>query len=729
MSNSVEYDYNAPLSIAPPTMDELRAACTDHEFGNKDLKTIRRLMQSITDEILPRDDIESSAARQEVLRVLQRDDVLSAHSSCVMLQCDACAPTQVMHRVALNAVLSENKVDAILARAQLDGTPLEIQFEERCEHSCAFVANAATGALLHGSLFDLRDTDWSTTAHDELLGTLGAVAASAHVPSTVVFRVDDVGGWLPLADAGATTIAVLPANGQWRGYVARLAPAAIVACCATSEPSARSLATATTSVLVHGECLKDLLLRPRAALLKTGLLLLEQKCLHACESISKRERDCVALCEFRDQLNAQLSQCDSFGKSASDAVRRSLQAASPVDIAATVANSLRECTPFAMFPQCDARVTAFASSVAAAMVQRREQPSLFVGSSVLRSFFTAASTLFHSSALTMETLSESELAQRCRAFARDVVNGQLNDNAAAIRALRSDESVAEYNRIVSAHACIATLLSELDCATQNRPHIASLLSVAQSVAVGRHGRVAAVSVNGCDIAIKCVALNDAAMRELHVLRYLTVRGVDCAVSLHGAATVAAQAPILLLQLAPLCDMRLCDWLAANIAQLTLVDSMQLGVCLARPVAKLHALGITHGDLKSTNVLVKSDDSANEFRVVLADFGSATLQQSTYSGSHQILPADVRTCSDDVRLVLTPKSDVFALGLLLCEIAAPKEMHERVTACMLPYGLPTTTLSSYRTAVERCLAPCASARPSAAQLVEELEQMLVQILPN
>jgi hypothetical protein len=713
-------------------MAELRAACKGPRvFGNKDLTTIHRLMRSITDEILPSDDTESAAARQEVQHVLQRDEELRAHSSCVMLQCDACAPTQVMHRAALNAVLSEAKVDAILARAQLDGTPLEIQFEKRCEHSCAFVANAATSALLHASLFDLRDTDWSTTAHDELLGKLGAIAASAPAPSTIVFRVDDAGGWLPHADAGATTIAVLPANGQWCNYVARLAPAAIVACCATSEPFAHSLATAaSTSVLVYGECLKDLLLRLRAAPLTTGLLLLEQKCLHACESISKRERDCVALCELRDQLNAQLAQCDSLGERASEAVRRSLQAASPVDIAATVANSLRECTPFTMLPQCDARVTAFASAVAAAMdQQRREQPSLFVGSSVLRSFFTAASAMFHSSAHTMD---ESELAQRCRAFARDVVNAQLNDNAAAILALRSDKSVAEYNRVVSTHACIATLLSELDCATQNRPHVASLLSVAESRDVGRHGRVAAVSVNGCDVAIKCVALNDAAMRELHVLRYLTVRGVDCAVSLHGAATVAAQTPILLLLLAPLCDMRLCDWLGANFAQLTLVDSMQLGVCLARAVAMLHALGITHGDLKSTNVLVTWDGSADDggaFRVVLADFGSATLQQSSYSGSNQILPADVRACSDDVRLVLTPKSDVFALGLLLSEIAAPKEMHERVTACMLPYELPTTTLSSYRTAVERCLAPCASARPSAAQLVEELEQMLVQILPN
>jgi eukaryotic-like serine/threonine-protein kinase len=81
--------------------------------------------------------------------------------------------------------------------------------------------------------------------------------------------------------------------------------------------------------------------------------------------------------------------------------------------------------------------------------------------------------------------------------------------------------------------------------------------------------------------------------------------------------------------------------------------------IARAVAALHAAGVVHGDLKPENLALTGDS------VTLLDFGSATLDgaPAPVGGSIEYMAPELWRGAP-----VTPASDVYALGVLLVELA-------------------------------------------------------------
>ena len=81
--------------------------------------------------------------------------------------------------------------------------------------------------------------------------------------------------------------------------------------------------------------------------------------------------------------------------------------------------------------------------------------------------------------------------------------------------------------------------------------------------------------------------------------------------------------------------------------------------IARAVAALHAAGVVHGDLKPENLALTGDT------VTLLDFGSATLDHAPapVGGSIEYMAPELWRGAP-----ITPASDVYALGVLLVELA-------------------------------------------------------------
>ena len=124
-------------------------------------------------------------------------------------------------------------------------------------------------------------------------------------------------------------------------------------------------------------------------------------------------------------------------------------------------------------------------------------------------------------------------------------------------------------------------------------------------------------------------------------------------------------------------------------ELDLVGAMEIGAQVARGLAKAHELGIVHRDIKPANVMRTRDG-----HVKILDFGLAKLLQplttQPSTGTIQLSPADLTHTRSGIVMgtpaYMSPeqvkgvpvdsRADIFALGVLLFEMATGRSPFER-----------------------------------------------------
>ncbi|HEX7694024.1 MAG TPA: winged helix-turn-helix domain-containing protein [Sphingomonas sp.] len=123
--------------------------------------------------------------------------------------------------------------------------------------------------------------------------------------------------------------------------------------------------------------------------------------------------------------------------------------------------------------------------------------------------------------------------------------------------------------------------------------------------------------------------------------------------------------------------------AGGLAAISLDRRLSVAARICRAVADVHGLGVLHKDLKPANVLIADGDGAPVVR--LADFGSGRLLDDSILDSFQITdPGSLAAELDDGEprsgtlayrapeltgaVVPTVKSDIYALGLILYQLA-------------------------------------------------------------
>ena len=128
------------------------------------------------------------------------------------------------------------------------------------------------------------------------------------------------------------------------------------------------------------------------------------------------------------------------------------------------------------------------------------------------------------------------------------------------------------------------------------------------------------------------------------------------------------------------------------------------------VAHLHALGISHGDIKPQNILVSGD------RVKLTDFGSSVLPEDMYIRTHEnggtILYSAPEFAGSSWRKQKSSallKGDVYSLGVLLYHLVTSRLPHDSLSQVVrhTPFPRPREINASVSPALEdftlRCLA--------------------------
>ena len=133
----------------------------------------------------------------------------------------------------------------------------------------------------------------------------------------------------------------------------------------------------------------------------------------------------------------------------------------------------------------------------------------------------------------------------------------------------------------------------------------------------------------------------------------------------------------------------------NSGQVGLSETLRIGVAVARALAAAHELGVVHCDLKPENILVPPDG-----RLRVVDFGiaSAALDGPTLGGPGGAMLAGTPEYMAPERFDGKPAGapvDLWALGILLYELAAGQRPHQMARELVAESTLPVRVTEACR----------------------------------
>ncbi len=227
---------------------------------------------------------------------------------------------------------------------------------------------------------------------------------------------------------------------------------------------------------------------------------------------------------------------------------------------------------------------------------------------------------------------------------------------------------------------------------------------------------------GGTVAIK--VLRDVS--DESVAWHRTRRELTALVSLAGHANVIQllellelpEGPALVMEYAP--GGSVADMMSRRDETLSVGEVVFIGRHTATALVAAHAAGIVHRDVKPQNLLIDAYG-----QVKLCDFGIAAIARTeefrTRTNAISMRYASPEDLDDEIDV--GPPADVYSLGATLLHLArgAPPTLKERLA----PWQPPTADdpdLTALDAIVSACLHPSIIERPTAAQVVDELERL-------
>eukprot|EP00198_Chlamydomonas_reinhardtii_P003354 XP_001692690.1 predicted protein [Chlamydomonas reinhardtii] len=161
--------------------------------------------------------------------------------------------------------------------------------------------------------------------------------------------------------------------------------------------------------------------------------------------------------------------------------------------------------------------------------------------------------------------------------------------------------------------------------------------------------------------------------------------------------------------------------------------------VALALRHMHSLHLVHCDLKPQNVLLKSNPrDSRGFTAKLSDFGLAKTMAHDEQGrlviDEAVASGTVTHVAPEVFMGQRPLGaavDIFAFGIIMHQVVAGVRLHEGLTAQQIADAvshvglrprMPSWVPSNYRALAERCWHALPSARPTADELVRQLERL-------
>eukprot|EP00873_Tetraselmis_striata_P043000 jgi/Tetstr1/463264/TSEL_008189.t1 len=252
---------------------------------------------------------------------------------------------------------------------------------------------------------------------------------------------------------------------------------------------------------------------------------------------------------------------------------------------------------------------------------------------------------------------------------------------------------------------------------------------------GAFGTVYQAEWRGMDVAVKMLLpgkgeLSSAAQMmsfkaEIEIMAALSNKGCDRIVRMYGAC-VAPPNVCIIYEYVP--GGSLHDTIYHHSRRLTYPDVLRLGRDIAEGLAFLHTTTV-HRDLKPENILLGADGRAR-----ICDLGLGRIKDPLKSylitsagGTPFYMAPETFTQSK-----LHEKADIYALGVILNEMASRQPPWDYETPFQVIYAvsvrkerpaLPASCPQPLADIIERCWAQDDKARPTAAQLVRQLDALM------
>ncbi len=160
----------------------------------------------------------------------------------------------------------------------------------------------------------------------------------------------------------------------------------------------------------------------------------------------------------------------------------------------------------------------------------------------------------------------------------------------------------------------------------------------------------------------------------------------------------------------------------------LAEVLAAGKALASALAAVHAAGLVHGDVKSSNVMREDGDG----RIILMDFGSAGSRAE--AGRHGLFGSPLSMAPEQLLgEPVGPAADLYGLGVVLFHLCTGRlpvtavsvseleQAHVADCARAAALAMPATP-RALRHLLARLLAADAGLRPDATAVVEELQRI-------
>jgi hypothetical protein len=167
-----------------------------------------------------------------------------------------------------------------------------------------------------------------------------------------------------------------------------------------------------------------------------------------------------------------------------------------------------------------------------------------------------------------------------------------------------------------------------------------------------------------------------------------------------------------------------SYLMEHIQEMTIDRAAQIALDISRVIAYMHAYELVHRDVKVQNILLDEND-----QVFLADFGTCQhgTENSTFIGARPFVPE--LTTGDHQYSYQGSAFDVFCLGVLMYVLAPKDTFHQPRTLTEVEVNsLDRNQIpQSYCNLIIRCINKQPKTRPTAKEIVQELERIIDQTI--